>query len=193
MSDQTGRAIEIVALVGSLREASINRKLAHVAAETAPQGVTVTVVDGIGELPFYNEDIDPGSTPSAPALPASVVALRQHVAAADAVLVVTPEYNGTIPAALKNAIDWLSRPYGNGAISGKPVGVIGAALGRYAGTWSREDTRKSIGIAGGRVIEDVEVGVQTSTLGDDGVASAEIAEQVATAVTRLVDEVAVSA
>ncbi|NED60001.1 NAD(P)H-dependent oxidoreductase, partial [Streptomyces sp. SID10244] len=125
--------------------------------------------------------------------PDGVATLRETVGAADAVLLVTPEYNGTIPAVLKNAIDWLSRPYGAGAVSGKPIGVIGAALGRFAGTWSREDTRKSVGVAGGRVIEDVEVGVQTSTLGEHGVAAAEVVEQVVVAVNRLVDEVTVAA
>ena len=185
----TERTIEIVALVGSLRRASVNRQLALVAADHAPVGVHVTVVDDLGVLPFYSEDIDPSTDPGAAAVDEHVQRLRDVVGSADAVLVVTPEYNGTIPAALKNAIDWLSRPYGQGAVSGKPVGVIGAALGRYAGTWSRQDTRKSVGIAGGRVIEDIEVGVQTSVLGEDGVLDADIVDQVTEAVRLLADEV----
>lgn len=184
--------VEIAVLVGSLRKGSINRQLAQVAADNAPQGAHVTIVEGLGELPFYSEDHDP-STDDAAILPAGVAALRESVGAAHAVLLITPEYNGTIPAVLKNAIDWLSRPYGAGAVSNKPVGVIGAALGRFAGTWSREDTRKSVGIAGGRVIEDVEVGVQTSTLGENGVSDPELVGQVVAAVNRLVDEVAVAA
>ncbi|RPA12952.1 NAD(P)H-dependent oxidoreductase [Gordonia sp. OPL2] len=184
--------VEIAVLVGSLRKGSINRQLAQVAADNAPQGVHVTIVEGLGELPFYSEDHDPSSDDDA-ILPAGVAVLRETVGAADAVLLITPEYNGTIPAVLKNAIDWLSRPYGAGAVSNKPVGVIGAALGRFAGTWSREDTRKSVGIAGGRVIEDVEVGVQTSTLGDSGVSDPGLVGQVVAAVNRLVDEVAVAA
>ncbi|NDZ93911.1 NAD(P)H-dependent oxidoreductase [Streptomyces sp. SID6673] len=186
------RNVEIVALVGSLRKGSINRQLAQVAADNAPAGVRVTIVEGLGDLPFYSEDHDPSIEAQA-VLPDGVATLRETVGAADAVLLVTPEYNGTIPAVLKNAIDWLSRPYGAGAVSGKPIGVIGAALGRFAGTWSREDTRKSVGVAGGRVIEDVEVGVQTSTLGEHGVAAAEVVEQVVVAVNRLVDEVTVAA
>ena len=186
------RNVEIAALVGSLRTGSINRQLAQVAVDNAPQGVRVTIVEGLGELPFYSEDHDPSIEQGA-TLPAGVAALRESVGAVDAVLLITPEYNGTIPAVLKNAIDWLSRPYGAGAVSGKPVGVIGAALGRYAGTWSREDTRKSVGIAGGRVIEDVEVGVQTSTLGEQGVADPDLVGQVVAAVNRLVDEVTVPA
>ncbi|MDL9935647.1 NAD(P)H-dependent oxidoreductase [Gordonia sp. ABSL1-1] len=185
------RVVELVALVGSLREASINRQLAQLAADRAPAGVHVTVVDYLGDLPFYSEDLDPGSAPDVD-LDAGVARLRGVVGSADGVLVVTPEYNGTIPAALKNAIDWLSRPYGNGALQGKPVGVIGAALGRYAGTWSREDTRKSVGIAGGRVIEEVDFGLQTSALGENGLADAAIVEPLVAAVARLATEVAVS-
>ena len=107
--------VKILALVGSLRAASVNRQLAELAAETAPEGVAVTVFDRLGDLPFYNEDIDNDD------VPASVVALRDAAAEADAALVVTPEYNGSIPGVLKNAIDWLSRPFGNGALKGKPA------------------------------------------------------------------------
>lgn len=187
----TDRVIELIALVGSLREASINRRLAQLAAEKAPEGVHVTVVDTLGTLPFYSEDDDP-STAADAELNSGVAQLRGVVGGAGGVLIVTPEYNGTIPAALKNAIDWLSRPYGTGALQGKPVGVIGAALGCYAGTWSREDTRKSVGIAG-RVIEDVEFGIQTSALGDAGIEDPALVEQLVAAVNRLVDEVTVSA
>jgi len=83
--------VKILALVGSLRAASINRQLAELAAETAPEGVAVTVFQGLGDLPFYNEDIDNEN------VPASVVALREAAGEADAALVVTPEYNGSIP------------------------------------------------------------------------------------------------
>ncbi len=120
--------INVLTLVGSLRAASVNRQLAELAAESAPDGVTVTVYDGLGDLPHYNEDLD---TEDAPAPP--VVALRAAAAQADAALVVTPEYNGSIPGVLKNAIDWLSRPYGNGALKDKPLAVIGSALGQYGG------------------------------------------------------------
>lgn len=104
----TDRVIELIALVGSLREASINRRLAQLAAEKAPEGVHVTVVDTLGTLPFYSEDDDP-STAADAELNSGVAQLRGVVGGAGGVLIVTPEYNGTIPAALKNAIDWLSR------------------------------------------------------------------------------------
>ncbi|MCE9516908.1 MAG: NAD(P)H-dependent oxidoreductase, partial [Mycobacterium sp.] len=114
--------ITVLALVGSLRTASINRQLAELAAQSAPDGVTVVVYDGLGDLPFYNEDIDTADAPAA------VSALRTAAADADAALVVTPEYNGSIPGVLKNAIDWLSRPWGDGAFKDKPLAVIGTAL-----------------------------------------------------------------
>ena len=150
--------IKVLVLVGSLRAASVNRQLAELAAETAPDGVTLTLFDGLGELPFYNEDIDNDD------VAASVVALREAAGDADAALVVTPEYNGSIPGVLKNAIDWLSRPFGNSALKGKPMAVIGAAMGRYGGVWAHDETRKSFGIAGPRVVEDLKLSVQGKSL-----------------------------
>lgn len=184
----TTRDVELVALVGSLRAASVNRQLAQVAADNAPTGVTVTIVDGLGSLPFYSEDIDVEDS-----LDQGVVELRAAVGRADGVLIATPEYNGTIPAALKNAIDWLSRPYGVGALTGKPVAVLSAALGQYGGVWTREDTRKAVGIAGGRAVEKADLGLQIPALGEQGLNDPAIVEQVVASVSRLVDEVAVSA
>lgn len=163
--------VKILALVGSLRAASINRQLAELAAETAPDGVTVTVFDGLGDLPFYNEDLDHDD------VPAPVVVLREAAAAADAALVVTPEYNGSIPGVLKNAIDWLSRPFGNSALKGKPTAVVGAAMGRYGGVWAHDETRKSFGIAGPRIVEDLKLSVPAKSL--DGKHPRENAEVVA--------------
>jgi NAD(P)H-dependent FMN reductase len=163
--------IKVLALVGSLRAASINRQLAEVAAETAPDGVSVIVYDGLGELPFYNEDIDNDDAP------ASVKALRAAAADADAALVVTPEYNGSIPGVLKNAIDWLSRPFGDGALKGKPAAVIGGSFGQYGGVWAHDETRKSFGLAGPRIVEDLKLSVPFKTL--DGKHPRENAELVA--------------
>ena len=143
--------IKILVLLGSLRAASVNRQLAELAVESAPAGVSLVPFDRLGELPFYNEDIDGDDVPE------PVQALRHAAAEADAALVVTPEYNGSIPGVLKNAIDWLSRPLGNGALKGKPVAVIGSALGQYGGVWAHDEVRKSIGIAGARVVEDLKL------------------------------------
>jgi NAD(P)H-dependent FMN reductase len=150
--------INVLALIGSLRAGSINRQIAELAAENAPDGVGVTLYDGLGDVPFYNEDID------GPDAPAAATKLREAVADADAVLVVTPEYNGSIPAVVKNAIDWLSRPYGQSAVNGKPLAVIGGAFGQYGGVWSHDETRKSFGIASANVVEALSLSVPFATL-----------------------------
>ena len=164
---------KVLALVGSLRAASINRQIAELAADVAPDGVTVTVFEGLGELPFYNEEIDPAVGAPGDA-PAAVTALRAAAAEADAVLVATPEYNGSFPAVVKNAIDWLSRPFGDGALKGKPLAVVGGAMGQYGGVWAHDDTRKGFGIAGARVVESIKLSVPFQTL--EGKAPAEHAE-----------------
>ena len=115
----------------------------------------VELVDGLGDLPFYNEDLDRGQAPEI------VTEVRARVAKADRVLAVTPEYNATMPAVLNNAIDWLSRPYGAGALVGKPFGVIGVTPTPYGGKWAHDDARRSVKIAGAIVVEDVDVS-QTS-------------------------------
>ncbi len=151
--------IKVLVLVGSLRAASINRQIAELAVEQAPDGVELRLFDRLGELPFYNEDIDTADVAE------PVAALRAVAADADAALVVTPEYNGSIPGVLKNAIYWLSRPFGDGALKDKPLAVVGAALGQYGGVWAHDETRKSFGIAGPRVVEDLKLSVPSKSLG----------------------------
>jgi len=170
----------VLVLVGSLRAASVNRQLAELAVESAPPGVVLEQFDRLGELPFYNEDIDTDSVPDV------VVALRDAAARADAALVVTPEYNGSTPGVLKNAIDWLSRPYGNSALKDKPLAVIGAALGQYGGVWAHDETRKSFGIAGPRVVEDLTLSLPTKALdGKHPREHADVVEKVRDIVTAL--------
>jgi NAD(P)H-dependent FMN reductase len=176
--------ITVLALVGSLRTASINRQLAGLAAQSAPDGVTVVVYDGLGDLPFYNEDIDTADAPAA------VSALRAAAAGADAALVVTPEYNGSIPGVLKNAIDWLSRPWGDSALKDKPLAVIGTALGRYGGAWAHDETRKSFGIAGARVVESISLSLPAGPLDgkhprEDAAVVAAVREALATLVAEV--------
>jgi NAD(P)H-dependent FMN reductase len=151
-------SVRILALVGSLRAGSHNRQLAEAAVKLAPEGAEVQVFEGLAEIPFYNEDLDVVG-----AVPAPAAKLREAAKAADAFLLFSPEYNGTIPAVLKNAIDWLSRPYGAGAFGGKPVAVIGAALGQYGGVWAQDEVRKSVNIAGGKVIEDIKLSIPLTT------------------------------
>ncbi|MFI8089870.1 NAD(P)H-dependent oxidoreductase [Streptomyces sp. NPDC086080] len=176
-------SVRILALVGSLRAGSHNRQLAETAVKLAPAGADVALYEGLAEIPFYNEDIDvEGGVPDAAAK------LRAAAADADALLLFTPEYNGTIPAVLKNAIDWLSRPFGAGAIGGKPVVVVGTAFGQYGGVWAQDEARKAVGIAGGRVIEDIKLSIPGSVTrfaathpADD----TEVTEQLTEVLTRL--------
>jgi len=140
--------IDVAVLLGSLRADSINRGMARALSAVAPDGVRVTIVDGLADVPFYNEDIDNGSAPPA------VRTLRERIAAADRLIAVTPEYNGSTPAVLKNAIDWVSKPHGEGAIMGKPLAVVGAAPTPYGAQWSHEATARSAEIAGASIVPD---------------------------------------
>ncbi|MHA7240451.1 NAD(P)H-dependent oxidoreductase [Arthrobacter sp. TMS1-12-1] len=147
----------ILTLVGSLRDGSINRQLAEAAAAHAPEAVDVVTFDALNDVPFYNEDIDNDTD-----RPRAAVALRAAAAEADAILLVSPEYNGSMPAVLKNAIDWLSRPYGAGALSSKPAAVIGSAFGQYGGVWAHDEARRSLGVAGATVLDDARLSIGSS-------------------------------
>jgi NAD(P)H-dependent FMN reductase len=136
----------VLALVGSLRADSHNRKLAEAIQLNAPEGVEIVIHESLGNIPFYNEDIDVEGQ-----VPAAATALREAAGQADALLLVTPEHNGTMPASLKNAIDWLSRPFGAGALAGKPTAVVGTAFGQFGGVWAQDEARKAAGIAGARL------------------------------------------
>ncbi|MGK5696817.1 NAD(P)H-dependent oxidoreductase [Streptomyces sp. URMC 128] len=174
-------SVRILALVGSLRAGSHNRQLAEAAVKLAPEGAEVELFEGLAEIPFYNEDIDVEGS-----VPAAAARLREAADAADGLILFTPEYNGTIPAVLKNAIDWLSRPYGAGALSGKPVAVVGTAFGQYGGVWAHDETRKSVGVAGGKVLEDVKLSIPGSMTrfaethpADDAEVAAQLTEVIA--------------
>jgi chromate reductase len=139
--------MRILAISGSLRRDSYNTALLREAAELAPAGVELELYEGLELLPPYNEDVD-GHRP-----PAEGARLREAIQAADGLLIATPEYNGSIPGQLKNAVDWASRPARSGAIWGKPVAVVGATTGSYGAVWAQADLRRSLGIAGARVLE----------------------------------------
>jgi chromate reductase, NAD(P)H dehydrogenase (quinone) len=139
--------MRVLAISGSLRSGSHNTALLRAAAELAPAGVELELYDELELVPPYNEDHD-GDLPPAP-----VATLRSRIANADAVLFATPEYNGSVPGQLKNAVDWASRPFGRGALWGKPLAVIGASTGEYGALWAQADLRKALGIAGARVLE----------------------------------------
>jgi len=111
----------ILGIAGSLREGSYNRGALRAAQSLAPEGVTIETFD-IKGLPGFSQDDETNP-------PAQVVELKQRIRDADAILLVTPEYNYSVPGVLKNAIDWASRPYGDSAWSKKPVAIMGATVG----------------------------------------------------------------
>lgn len=137
----------ILALVGSLRAGSHNRQLAEAAVDLAPEGVEVEVFDGLADVPFYNEDVDNDHD-----RPASAERLRSAAEQADGYLLLSPEYNGTIPAVLKNAIDWLSRPSPDEVLAGKPVAVIGASSGRWGARLAQAALRQVLYATEARVL-----------------------------------------
>ena len=127
---------DVAVIVGSLRRDSLNRKLAHALADLAPAALSLNVVE-IGRLPLYNQDDE--STP-----PTEWPEFRTRIASADAVLFVTPEYNRSVPAALKNALDVGSRPSGRSVWNGKPGGVVTATTGQLGGFGANHHLRQSL-------------------------------------------------
>jgi chromate reductase len=138
--------MQILAVSGSLRADSYNTSLLRAAVEVAPEGVELELWDGIGDLPIFDQELEVGRPP------ASVRRLREDWAAADAILFSTPEYNGSVPGGLKNAIDWASRPRPAAALAGKTVAVVGASTGRFGALWAQTDLKKILGVAGARVV-----------------------------------------
>jgi chromate reductase len=142
--------MRILAVSGSLRADSYNTKLLRAAADAASEGVEVELYDpaGIADLPLYDQDLDEGDEPE------SVERLRRDWDEADAILFATPEYNGSVPGGLKNAVDWASRPVREAALTNKTVAVIGASPGQFGAMWAQADLRKILGVAGARVVGD---------------------------------------
>lgn len=127
----------IAVLVGSLRKASYNLKIAQILTQLAPSSLQLKMIQ-ISDLPFYNEDIDTNNPP------ASYTRFRNEVAACQGVLFVTPEYNRSLPAVIKNAIDVGSRPYGKSVWSKKPAAVISVSQGAVGGFGANHHLRQSL-------------------------------------------------
>lgn len=144
MTQQTARAT-ILTILGSLRHDSVNRRLRDAAAVVAPSGLQVTHWTELHAVPPFSEDDEPNPT-------AAVIRLRRAIAAAAGVLVITPEYNGSLPGQLKNALDWTSRPYGDAALTGKPVAVIGASPGPGGTTSAQQHAHVVLTRSGARPV-----------------------------------------
>lgn len=122
----TGRDVKVLGFAGSLRKGSFNKAALRAAEELLPPGMTLEIHD-LAAIPLFNEDVEREGTPDA------VLKFRERIAAADALLIATPEYNYSLPGVLKNAIDWASRPPFQSPLIGKPVAIMGASPG-YFGT-----------------------------------------------------------
>ena len=139
--------MRILAISGSLRDGSHNTALLRALREEAPEGVDVEVWQGLKVIPPYDQDDDivPG--------PEAVEAFRELVRESDGVFFATPEYNASVPGALKNALDWASRPVATNAFRNKPVAVISSSAGAFGGVWAAAELRKVLGTMGARVTE----------------------------------------
>jgi chromate reductase len=143
--------MRILAISGSLRRDSHNTALLRAAAGLLPPGIELVLHDGLREIPPYDDD-------GLDVRPVAVARLDAEVAAADAVLVATPEYNSSIPGQLKNALDWLSSPLQDSPLRSKPAAVIGASTGMFGAVWAQAETRKVLSAIGARVL-DIELPV----------------------------------
>jgi len=166
MTTQAG-TIRVLGISGSLRAASTNTKLLYVAAGLVSSGVVGTGVrlelwHDLGLVPPFNEDDE--HVPPQP-----VRALRTAISDADALLIATPEYNSSIPGQLKNAVDWASRPYGQGVLRAKPVAVVGASVSAYGAARAQAELRKALTTAGAQVLDrELQVARAHEAFGPEG-------------------------
>lgn len=152
----TAGGLTVCGISGSLRRESLNRKLLQAAAAAAPADIDVVISDRLADMPLFNEDLVGQE-------PAAVVALREDVAAADALLIATPEYNGGAPGVLKNALDWLSIPLGRSVLEGKLVALIGATPGRLGTARGQFELRHTFVCSRSLVVPGPEVLVSFAT------------------------------
>jgi chromate reductase len=176
--------MNVLAISGSLRKDSHNTRLLRALREEAPEGVEVTIWEGLKEIPPYDADDDgvPG--------PPQVDAFRRLVRDADGVIFATPEYNSSVPGALKNALDSGSRPLATNAFRNKPVAVIGSSAGAFGGVWAAAELRKVLAAMGARVTDvELAVGHSSQKFDDDGhLVDGDVRQGLRDAITTLVAE-----
>jgi chromate reductase len=177
--------MRILGISGSLRRGSHNRRLLRAAGDALPPGVVLVEWDGLGGLPAFDEDLE--ASPPEP-----VQELFAAIEDADALLIATPEYNASIPGALKNAIDWASRPFPDNVLKEKPAAVVGASTGLFGAVWAQAEVRKTLKASGAHVLEDeLPVGLADGAFTEDGrLADPELSERLSDLVSDLVREVA---
>jgi len=155
--------MRILGISGSLRRDSFNTRLLDAAAELLPEGAELVRWDGLEAVPPFNEDLEAGPAPAA------VAELRDALADADAVLIATPEYNGSVPGQLKNALDWASRPHATSPLRNLPVAVVGASTSGFGGVWAQADLRRILARIGARVLDtELVVGLAASRFDESG-------------------------
>jgi chromate reductase, NAD(P)H dehydrogenase (quinone) len=172
--------MKLLGIVGSLRSDSYNAMLMRAAAEHLPPEVELTVYDGLRDVPPFDQDLEdvPGE---------AVEDLKKAIAEADGVLFATPEYNGSIPGQLKNALDWVSRPFDHNPLRNKPVAVISASTGMFGAVWASAELRKVLGLIGARALDrDTPVGLAADAFDAGGrLASPEAEEALRTTLHEL--------
>jgi chromate reductase len=175
--------LKILAISGSLRRDSHNTLLLRAVEELLGPDDTLELWEGLREVPAYDQDDDVEPAPKA------VADLRAAIASADAVLLSTPEYNSSIPGALKNALDWASRPIATNVFRSKPVAVIGSSIGMFGAVWAQADLRKVLAAMGARVAEvEVAVGHANERFDEGGrLVDEETREQLRDAIATLVE------
>ena len=180
--------MQILGISGSLRRGSHNRRLLRAAGDALPSGAVMAEWDGLAGLPAFDEDLEADP-------PAAVREFLAAVAAADALLIVTPEYNASVPGALKNALDWASRPFPDNVLRDKPSAVMGASTGLFGAVWAQAEVRKALKASGAHVLEsELPVGMADSAFADDGsLADPELSTRLSDLLADLVREVAAPA
>jgi chromate reductase, NAD(P)H dehydrogenase (quinone) len=176
--------VKLLGIVGSLRADSYNAMLMRAAAELLPPGTELDVFDALRDVPPYDEDLEGTDD-------AAVEALKAAIADADAVLFATPEYNGSIPGQLKNALDWVSRPFDHNPLRNKPVAVISASTGMFGAVWASAELRKVLALIGARALDrDTPVGLAKTAFDEQGrLVGPESVEAVQAAVAELAEMV----
>jgi chromate reductase, NAD(P)H dehydrogenase (quinone) len=177
--------MRILGISGSLRRGSHNRRLLRAAGAALPPGVDLVEWEGLAGLPAFDEDLE--STPPAP-----VRELLDAIEEADALLIATPEYNASLPGALKNALDWASRPFPDNVLREKPSAVVGASTGLFGAVWAQAEVGKVLKASGAHVLEsELPVGMADAAFdGDGALADPDLSARLHDLVSDLVREVA---